>query len=275
MARHAEKKRRDRGDDGISWDVTTGASSARSSSAPTRPASDTAHRDRQDESAGQVQAGQVTRGGQGRASGLRRPTPWSNASATGSTHSRSMTRPSPSTGGRPRNGSIRRSERPSSNFHARDVERFFNDCGRVLSKRSLVGLKHARRSIRRAQRHDLIGRILAAPVDLPEGQPDAPPSHDRAPGRHRAQRGHPRPTGFVPWSRSATTARPPPTPPPKPTGWPAAPGRARTPPSTLISRPRRHHLPPLPDSSASTAPPPARTAGGTVVLADHPRPATR
>ena len=58
---------------------------------------------------------------------------------------------------------------------AKDVERFFNDCGQVLSKRSLVGLKSTlRRSIRRAQRHDLIGRNVADLVDLPEGQPGRP-----------------------------------------------------------------------------------------------------
>jgi integrase len=57
-------------------------------------------------------------------------------------------------------------------LNAKDVERFFNDCGQVLSKRSLVGLKSTlRRSIRRAQRHDLIGRNVADLADLPEGQP--------------------------------------------------------------------------------------------------------
>ncbi len=58
---------------------------------------------------------------------------------------------------------------------AGDLERFFNDSGRVLSKRSLIGLKSTlRRSIRRAQRHDLIGRNVADLVDLPEGQPGRP-----------------------------------------------------------------------------------------------------
>jgi hypothetical protein len=58
---------------------------------------------------------------------------------------------------------------------AKDIERFFNDCGRVLSKRSLVGLKTTLHwSIRRAQQHDLIGRNVAELADLPEGQPGRP-----------------------------------------------------------------------------------------------------
>lgn len=60
-------------------------------------------------------------------------------------------------------------------FRAKDAERFLNDCGQALSKRSLVSLKSTlRRSIRRAQRHDLIGRNVADLVDLPEGQPGRP-----------------------------------------------------------------------------------------------------
>lgn len=58
---------------------------------------------------------------------------------------------------------------------ATDAERFFNDCGAALSKRSLIGLKSTlRRSIRRAQRHDLIGRNVAELADLPEGKPGRP-----------------------------------------------------------------------------------------------------
>ena len=63
----AEKKRRDRGDDGISWDITNkcyvGTISLGIDAHRQAPP---AHRDRQDESAGQEQARQVTRRDQGR-----------------------------------------------------------------------------------------------------------------------------------------------------------------------------------------------------------------
>jgi integrase len=60
-------------------------------------------------------------------------------------------------------------------FKATDVEKFFADIGAVLSKRSLVMIQSTlRRSIRRAQRHDLIGRNVAELADLPEGQPGRP-----------------------------------------------------------------------------------------------------
>jgi integrase len=58
---------------------------------------------------------------------------------------------------------------------ATDADRFFKDCGKALSKRSLIGIKSTlRRSIRRAQRHDLIGRNVAELADLPDGQPGRP-----------------------------------------------------------------------------------------------------
>ena len=48
-----------------------------------------------------------------------------------------------------------------------DVERFFTDLGHVLSKRSLVMINSTlRRSIRRAQKHDLIARNVAELADL-------------------------------------------------------------------------------------------------------------
>ena len=58
---------------------------------------------------------------------------------------------------------------------ATDAEKFFNDIGKYLSKRSLVMIKSTlRRSIKRAQKHDLIGRNVAELADLPEGQPGRP-----------------------------------------------------------------------------------------------------
>jgi hypothetical protein len=57
-------------------------------------------------------------------------------------------------------------------FTAKEADRFFTDLGDVLGKRSLVMIKSTlRRSIRRAQKHDLIGRNVAELADLPEGQP--------------------------------------------------------------------------------------------------------
>jgi hypothetical protein len=58
---------------------------------------------------------------------------------------------------------------------ASDAERFLHDLGKVLSKRSIVMIKSTlRRSIRRAQVRDLIGRNVAELADLPEGQPGRP-----------------------------------------------------------------------------------------------------
>jgi hypothetical protein len=49
------------------------------------------------------------------------------------------------------------------------------DVARVLSKSSLVKIKSTLvRSIRRAQKYDLIGRNVAELVDLPQGQPGHP-----------------------------------------------------------------------------------------------------
>jgi integrase len=60
-------------------------------------------------------------------------------------------------------------------FTATDADRFLKDLGQVLSKRSIVMIKSTlRRSIRRAQKHDLIGRNVAELADLPEGQPGRP-----------------------------------------------------------------------------------------------------
>jgi len=80
-------------------------------------------------------------------------------------------------------------------FKATDADRFLRDVAKVLSKASLVKIKATLvRSIRRAQKYDLIGRNVAELVDLPKGQP-----------------GHP--------SRRLT-------PPPRPANWPAGRGRA-------------------------------------------------
>ena len=60
-------------------------------------------------------------------------------------------------------------------FKVADADRFFREIATVLSKRSLMMVKSTlRRSIRRAQKHELIGRNVAELVDLPEGQPGRP-----------------------------------------------------------------------------------------------------
>jgi len=65
--------------------------------------------------------------------------------------------------------------RKLKDLKATEVERFLNDVGKVLSKRSLLMIKSTlRRSIRRAQVNDLIGRNVAELADLPEGQPGRP-----------------------------------------------------------------------------------------------------
>ena len=60
-------------------------------------------------------------------------------------------------------------------FKAADADRFFKDIAKVLGKRSLMMIKSTlRRSISRAQMHDLIGKNVIELVDLPDGQPGRP-----------------------------------------------------------------------------------------------------
>jgi hypothetical protein len=60
-------------------------------------------------------------------------------------------------------------------FKATDCDRFFKNLGHHLSKSSLVKIKSMlARSIRRAQKFDLIGRNVAELVDLPQSQPGRP-----------------------------------------------------------------------------------------------------
>jgi integrase len=55
------------------------------------------------------------------------------------------------------------------------ADNFFRELGQVLSKRTLVMIKSTlRRSIRRAQVHNLIGRNVVELIDLPSGQPGRP-----------------------------------------------------------------------------------------------------
>jgi integrase len=57
-------------------------------------------------------------------------------------------------------------------FKATDADRFLKDLGKVLGKRSLMMIKSTlRRSIRRAQVQDLIGKNVVELIDLPTGQP--------------------------------------------------------------------------------------------------------
>jgi integrase len=60
-------------------------------------------------------------------------------------------------------------------FSATDADRFFLEIASCLSKRTLVMIKSTlRRSIRRAQVHDLIGRNVIELIDLPPGRPGRP-----------------------------------------------------------------------------------------------------
>jgi integrase len=60
-------------------------------------------------------------------------------------------------------------------FTATDADNFFRELGQKLSKRTLVMIKSTlRRSIRRAQVHNLIGRNVVELIDLPSGQPGRP-----------------------------------------------------------------------------------------------------
>ena len=84
-------------------------------------------------------------------------------------------------------------------FTAKEAERFLSDLGQVLSKRSVVMIKSTlTRSIRRPQKHDLIGRNVAELADLPEGQPGRP---SRAMTQQQAaevlQAAAGQPTGYV------------------------------------------------------------------------------
>ena len=58
---------------------------------------------------------------------------------------------------------------------ATDADKFFQQIAPFLSKRSLVMIKSTlRRSIRRAQVHDIIGRNVIELIDLPSGKPGRP-----------------------------------------------------------------------------------------------------
>ena len=74
-------------------------------------------------------------------------------------------------------------------FKATDADRFFRDAAKVLSKASLVKIKSTlTRSIRRAQKYDLIGRNVAELVDLPQGRAGPPVTgHERGTGGQGAQ----------------------------------------------------------------------------------------
>ena len=62
-----------------------------------------------------------------------------------------------------------------ADFKATDADRFFQDAAHVLGKSSLMKIKSTLgRSIRRAQKYDLIAKNVAELVDLPQGQPGHP-----------------------------------------------------------------------------------------------------
>jgi integrase len=89
--------------------------------------------------------------------------------------------------------------RKLADFKATDAERFLRDVAKVLSKASLVKIKATLvRSIRRAQKYDLIAKNVAELVDLPKGQPGHPSramTEEQASKVLKTAGGHP--TGFV------------------------------------------------------------------------------
>jgi len=86
-----------------------------------------------------------------------------------------------------------------ADFKATDADRLIKDAAKVLSKASLVKIKSTLvRSIRRAQKYDLIARNVAELVDLPKGQPGHPSramTEEQASQVLQAARG--KPTAYV------------------------------------------------------------------------------
>jgi integrase len=86
-----------------------------------------------------------------------------------------------------------------ADFKATDADRFFREVAKVLGKSSLVKIKSTLvRSIRRAQKYELIGKNVGELVDLPQGQPGHP---SRAMTEEQASRvlqaASGQPTGYV------------------------------------------------------------------------------
>ena len=186
------RRRRERGDDGISWDkinkcyvgtISLGYDGQGKRRRRTvRGKTKAEVKDKLDEAA---------RGDQGRHSTPATYTVRAVRQRLARLDSNSIRTPWPPIAARPRSGSIRRSAATKlKDFKATDADRFFREIAKVLSKRSLVMIKSTlRRSIRRAQKHDLIGRNVAELVDLPAGPAGTPVAgHDRGAGGQGARR---------------------------------------------------------------------------------------
>ena len=165
----------------------------------------------------------------------RRPTPSSSASRTGSPPSSETSTPWRTLTGQarkwiyPRIGATKLKD-----FSATDAVKFFQQIAPFLSKRTLVMIKSTlRRSIRRAQVHDLIGRNVIELIDLPAGKPGRPSramTQDQAAKVLKTANGGP--TGYVKVVKASSGRTAQPTPPPSPASSPAAPsrtGRRRSP----------------------------------------------
>ncbi len=170
------KRRRDRGDDGISWDKTNKCyvgtislgydTSGKRQRRTVRGTTKTQVKDRLDALRGEIKAG------------VRTPATYTVRQCVQDWLDSLTLDPETVAGYRgqaekwiyPRIGAVK-----LKNLTATDAEKFFHNIGKALSKRSLIGVKSTlRRSIRRAQKHDLIGRNVAELADLPEGQPGRP-----------------------------------------------------------------------------------------------------
>lgn len=170
------KKRRDRGDDGISWDITNKCfigtvslgydSAGRRVRRTVRGRTKAQVRDRLDELKDEIKAG------------VRTPATYTIEQCVRDWLDSLALDPGTIASYRgqaekwiyPRIGKAKLKK-----FNATEAERFFAEIGKELSKRSLVMIKSTlRRSIRRAQAHDLIARNVVELADLPEGQPGRP-----------------------------------------------------------------------------------------------------
>ena len=170
-----KKRRRDRGDDGIWWDKTNKPTSARSRSAPTRRQAQRPTvrgrtkaevKDKLDKLHDELKAG------------VRTPATYTIEqcvkdwfdSIERDEHTMETITGQARKWIYPRIGATKLKD-----FSATDADKFFQQIAPSLSKRSLVMIKSTlRRSIRRAQVHDLIGRNVIELIDLPAGKPGRP-----------------------------------------------------------------------------------------------------
>jgi integrase len=171
-----KKRRRDVGDDGISWDKTNKVyvgtislgfgSDGKRDRSTVRAKTKTEVKNRLDERHKEIDAG------------IRTPATYTIEvcvadwldSIERDPHTMATLRGQAKNWINPRIGKAKLKE-----FSASDAEKFFHELAEHLSKRTLVMIKSTlRRSIRRAQVHKLIAQNVVELIDLPSGQPGRP-----------------------------------------------------------------------------------------------------